>query len=70
MDCIFQLGDARVDEGALAEFCRLCHVAELSVLGSAARADMREDSDIDLLVEFLPSLDPRCPLTSARAGLI
>jgi uncharacterized protein len=30
------------------------HVRELSVFGSAARGDMRQDSDIDLLVEFLP----------------
>jgi predicted nucleotidyltransferase len=27
---------------------------ELSVFGSAARGEMRPDSDIDLLVEFLP----------------
>jgi len=29
-------------------------VKELSLFGSAAREEMRPDSDIDLLVEFLP----------------
>ena len=49
-----QLGYAQVDEAALADLCRKCRVRELSVFGSAARGDMRPDSDIDLLVEFLP----------------
>jgi uncharacterized protein len=52
-----QLGDVRVDEGALAELCRRYHVVELSVFGSAARGNMRPDSDIDLLVEFLPQAE-------------
>ncbi len=49
-----QLGHAPVDEAALAELCRRYRVRELSIFGSAARGDMRPDSDIDLLVEFLP----------------
>ena len=52
-----QLGDARVDETALAELCRRYRVRELSVFGSAARGEMRSDSDIDLLVEFLPDAE-------------
>lgn len=43
-----QLGDARVDEAALAELCQRYHVGELAVFGSAARGDMRQDRDIDL----------------------
>ncbi len=31
---------------------------ELSVFGSAARAELRPDSDIDLLVDFLPEARP------------
>ena len=31
---------------------------ELSVFGSAARGEMRLDSDIDLLVDFLPEARP------------
>ncbi len=43
-----------VDEGKLADLCRSYQVRELSLFGSAARGEMRPDSDIDLLVEFLP----------------
>lgn len=39
---------------AIAELCRRYHVRELSVFGSAARGDMKPDSDIDILVEFEP----------------
>jgi predicted nucleotidyltransferase len=49
-----QLGIAQVDEAALSELCRRYRVRELSVFGSAARGEMRPDSDIDLLVEFMP----------------
>jgi len=37
---------------AIAELCRRYGVRELSVFGSAARGDMRPDSDVDLLVSF------------------
>src|SRR5881398_1246862 len=49
-----QLGDTKVDEAMLTELCRRYQVRELSLFGSAARGEMRPDSDIDLLVEFLP----------------
>ena len=38
----------------LAEICRRYQIKELSLFGSAVRGEMRPDSDIDLLVEFLP----------------
>ena len=38
----------------LAAICRKYHVRELSLFGSAARGEMREDSDVDLLVDFEP----------------
>ena len=38
----------------IAELCRTHHVRELSVFGSALRADFRDDSDIDMLVLFEP----------------
>jgi len=41
----------------LAGLCRRYRVRELSLFGSAARGEMRPDSDIDLLVEFLPNAD-------------
>ncbi|HYA18189.1 MAG TPA: nucleotidyltransferase family protein [Bryobacteraceae bacterium] len=54
MSRTIHLGDARIDEGALASLCRQYHVRELSVFGSAARGEMSPTSDIDLLVEFQP----------------
>jgi hypothetical protein len=49
-----QLGDMQVDENKLADLCRQYCVRELSLFGSAARGEMRPDSDIDMLVDFLP----------------
>lgn len=39
----------------LAEFCRRHEVARLSLFGSVLRDDFTPQSDIDVLVEFLPS---------------
>ena len=39
---------------ALADLCHRYQVKRLSLFGSAARADLRSNSDIDILVEFLP----------------
>jgi len=47
--------------GSIAELCRRYRVKELSVFGSAAHGDMRDDSDIDIMVEFEPG---------ARIGLL
>lgn len=38
----------------LHRLCREFHVRELLLFGSALRADFREESDLDLLVEFEP----------------
>jgi len=54
MSHMLQLGSAQVDDTELADLCRRYYVRELSVFGSAARGEMRPDSDIDILVEFLP----------------
>ena len=51
------LGDAQVDEGKFADLCRRYRVRELSLFGSAARGETRPNSDIDLLVEFLPNAE-------------
>lgn len=50
-----QLGDLTLQETALTELCQKYCVRELSLFGSAARGDMTPASDIDMLVEFLPS---------------
>ncbi|HUO10292.1 MAG TPA: nucleotidyltransferase family protein [Phycisphaerae bacterium] len=39
----------------IAEVCRKYRVRELSVFGSVLREDFRPDSDVDLLVDFLPN---------------
>jgi predicted nucleotidyltransferase len=48
--------DAQVqfDKGRLADLCRRHGVATLSLFGSAARGELRADSDLDVLVEFEP----------------
>ena len=52
-----RLADTQIEEARLADLCRLYQVRELSFFGSAARGQMRPDSDIDLLVEFLPDAE-------------
>ena len=48
-------------DAEIAAVCKRYHVRELSLFGSAARRELRPDSDIDLLVDFLPD---------ARLGLL
>ena len=40
---------------AVAEFCRRHGIARLSLFGSVLRNDFTPESDIDVLVEFLPT---------------
>lgn len=42
----------------LAAICRRYKVRKMSLFGSAARGEMRPDSDVDLLVEFKPMQGP------------
>src|SRR5271156_2539450 len=55
MSLSLQIGDKQVDRAILAEICKRYHVRELAFFGSAARGEMRPDSDVDILVEFLPN---------------
>jgi predicted nucleotidyltransferase len=57
MSRMLQLGDTPVDDTTLADLCRRYCVRELSFFGSAARAEMRPASDLDMLVEFVPDAD-------------
>ena len=43
-----------IDQQRIAGFCRKWKAAELSVFGSALGPEFRSDSDIDILVSFLP----------------
>src|ERR1019366_5929185 len=47
-----------LQEAEIIEICRRHGVSELSLFGSAARGEMRPDSDIDFLVDFLPCARP------------
>ena len=42
----------------LAGICQRYNVREISLFGSAARGEMRPDSDIDILVDFAPDAHP------------
>lgn len=39
----------------IGEFCRKWKIAEFSLFGSVLREDFRPDSDVDVLVSFLPN---------------
>jgi predicted nucleotidyltransferase len=47
-----------IPEEQLADFCHRHKVANLSLFGSHLHGDARPDSDIDLLVQFLPDANP------------
>jgi hypothetical protein len=47
-----------MSKNRLVKFCRRNYIRKLSLFGSALRGEMRPDSDIDLLVEFVPGHVP------------
>ena len=47
-----------IPKASLAAFCRERGISRLSIFGSALRADFGPESDIDVLVEFLPGRTP------------
>jgi predicted nucleotidyltransferase len=51
MDTLERLG---IDPERIAEFCRKWKIVRLEVFGSAARGEMRPDSDIDFMATFAP----------------
>ena len=56
MDCgnaiMKQKINVEIPREKIMEFCKQNHITRLSLFGSALRNDFKEDSDIDLLVEF------------------
>ncbi|NJO14344.1 MAG: nucleotidyltransferase family protein [Thioploca sp.] len=44
--------DLSIDSADLATICRQYHVRRLAVFGSCLHGNQRDDSDIDILVEF------------------
>ena len=47
-----------IPKDKIAEFCRRHHIRRLALFGSVLRDDFREDSDVDVLVEFEPGHVP------------
>jgi predicted nucleotidyltransferase len=47
-----------IDATALEQLCRRHRIRKLSLFGSVLKGTARADSDIDLLVEFLPDATP------------
>lgn len=51
-----KLGQLKMPTESIKAFCARWKVRELSVFGSALRADFRPDSDIDVMVSFEPGV--------------
>lgn len=47
-----------LDEATVARFCEAHHIRKLALFGSQLKGTARPDSDIDLLVEFVPGARP------------
>ncbi len=63
-----------VSKEKLEEFCVRNHIKKLAVFGSAIKGTMRQDSDIDILVEFeennIPGLITFCGIQNELSDLI
>ncbi|MDO9542034.1 MAG: nucleotidyltransferase family protein [Kiritimatiellia bacterium] len=46
----------KIPQDRLAAFCRANGIRKLAIFGSILRDDFRPDSDVDVLVEFLPNV--------------
>lgn len=45
----------KLPKAQISEFCQRWEISELAIFGSALREDFRSNSDLDLLVRFLPN---------------
>lgn len=48
------MANISIERDRIEAFCRRWQVAELALFGSVLREDFRPDSDVDVLVRFLP----------------
>ena len=53
----------------VAAFCRRHHILKLSLFGSVLRDDFAPDSDVDVLVEFVPGRTPSFAFFSMQEEL-
>jgi hypothetical protein len=47
-----------IDKERIADFCRRHNIERLAIFGSALRDDFGPDSDVDILVDFMPGHVP------------
>jgi len=47
-----------VNKNKIADFCKRHHIRRLAIFGSALRGDFGADSDVDVLVDFIPAHTP------------
>ena len=47
-----------IQKDRLADFCKRHHILRLAIYGSALRSDFRPESDVDVLVDFVPGHTP------------
>jgi predicted nucleotidyltransferase len=59
----------KIPRTRIAGFCRRHHIRELSLFGSVLRDDFRQDSDVDVLVEFEPGHTPGWDIVSMEDEL-
>lgn len=48
----------QIDKERVRDFCERYYIRRLAIFGSALRADFDEDSDVDVLVDFIPGHVP------------
>ena len=58
-----------IDRGLIAAFCRKHHIQRLALFGSVLRDDFRSDSDVDVLVEYVPGHTPGLAFFEMEAEL-
>ncbi len=47
-----------IDKQKISDFCRRYHISRLAIFGSALRDDFGPESDVDVLVDFMPGYVP------------
>ncbi len=57
-DCLVIAEGIELSRNTLRQLAKRYHIRKLSLFGSAARGEMRPNSDIDLLIEFEPGKAP------------
>lgn len=66
--------EKQISRDKLADFCRRNHIRRISLFGSALHGEMRQDSDIDLLVEFeetnVPGFFALCRMENELSDLL